>query len=253
MNSLRVLLVDADGRESARVTTLLLNANHSVLGTSGLDEAAEALQLQKFDAVLLGASVPPAAVPEFAASLRDLEQRQRLDSRIPVLSISPGVADGWSPAVESPPDGYLSRRFGPETLSSAIHSLANGVQRNSTNFGTEPQVFLSDEFREQCAGEPQLMAEIIDLFLIEQQDQMAAMVHYLEEGQYEQLSYVAHTLKGSLGSLHARAGRQCAEWLEDVAKQQDSDECRSAMLALEAALSELEPALQTFRSQFAPQ
>jgi HPt (histidine-containing phosphotransfer) domain-containing protein len=251
MSSLRVLLVDTDGRESARVTTLLSDANHCVLGASGLQEAAEALEIQKFDAVLLGASVPSTAMPEFAASLRELERRQKLDSRIPVLSISPCVAEeqGWSLSENSPPDGYLARRFGPETLASAIKILAHSIAVQAAQVDRGAQPFWPDEFREQCGNEPQLMAEIIDLFLLEQQDQFVAMVKALGNCQYEQLSYIAHTLKGSLGALHAKHARRWAESVEKAAKQRDTAGCETAMAALEDSLSELKPALWSFRAQ----
>lgn len=251
MSSLRVLVVDTDGHESARVATLLSDANHCVLGASGLEEAAEALEIQKFDAVLLGASVPSGAVPEFAASLRDLERRQKLDFRIPVFSISPRIAEeeGWSLAEHSPPDGYLARRFGPETLASAIQSLANGIASKAINLAPNSKVFQSEEFREQCGDEPDLMAEIIDLFLQEQRVQRAAIAESLSGCQYEELSYLAHTLKGSLGSLHAKQAQSCAECLERAAKQHDRAACEAAANALQDSLSDLIPALQSFRAQ----
>lgn len=250
MSILRVLLVDADCDESARVVTLLSGANHSVLGAGDLTEAAEALELQKFDAVLLGASVPSTAVPAFAASIRDLEQR-RFGQRIPLFSISPSIGQeqGWSPSAEPPLDGYLAEQFGPDTLTSAIRCLENGISLHSQSFDQHARIFLPAEFQEQCGGEPELMAEIIDLFLIEQENQVRAMRDAFANGRYEQLSYVAHTLKGSLGSLHAAESRRWAECLEAAAKGTDDAGCKDALLALEQALAALKPVIQTFRTQ----
>jgi HPt (histidine-containing phosphotransfer) domain-containing protein len=250
MSTLRVLLVDADCHESARVVTLLSGANHSVLGAGDLKEATEALELQKFDAVLLGASVPSTAVPEFAASVRNLEQRQ-FGQRVPLFSISPTIAEeqGWSLAEESPLDGYLAEQFGPDTLTSAIRCLERGISLHSNSLQQQSPIFEPAEFEEQCGGEAELMAEIIDLFVIEQEHQLGAMRDALAAGEYERLSYVAHTLKGSLGSLHAVESRRWAECLEGAAKQMDGRGCSEALLSLQRALAALKPVILTFRTQ----
>ena len=255
MSSLRVLLVDGDSREAARVVQLLSHANHSVFDASGFDQASEALQLQRFDAVLLGASVSRSEVPRFAAGLRDLELRQKLPSRIPVLSISSRIAEdpGWSRAQESPPDAYLAPRFRPDTLASAIEALANGISQHSPEVPELSEIFSPDRFGDQCVGEPELMAEIIDLFLVEHQGQLEAMARALANSRYEQLSRTAHTIKGSLASLHAPRGRHCAASLEAAASRQDGRECHTSMLALESALAQLKPVLQSFRNQILPQ
>ena len=53
MNMLRVLLIDDDPAECERIATRLERAQHTVLPLSGFDEAAEALEIQRFDAVIL--------------------------------------------------------------------------------------------------------------------------------------------------------------------------------------------------------
>ena len=264
MNTLHLLLVDADCDESARLVTMLSGANHCVLGAGDLQEASEALLLQKFDAVLLGSTVPPAAVPEFAASLRKMEQRQ-LGYRIPVFSISSDIAaeQGWSRTPASPLDGYLAEQFDPETLTQAVRSLENrqteplrsGISGAPASgyFDQPSAIFLSAEFREQCAGEPELMVEIIDLFLSEQEHELRNLRNSLAAAQYEQLSYAAHTLKGSLGSLHAAESRGYAESLEAAAKAKSGSDCSHALLALEEALARLKPAIQTFRTHLLQQ
>jgi len=250
MSTLRVLLVDADCQESARLSTLLSGADQTVLAAGDLNEAAEALQLERFDAVLLGASVPSAAVPEFAANVRHLEQKQ-LGYRVPLFSISASIPEeqGWSPAQESPLDGYLAEQFNSDTLTSAIRMLESSISLHSNDADPSSRIFLPNEFREQCGDDPELMAEIIDLFLVEQDKELRNMKDALAGEDYEQLSYTAHTLKGSLGSLHAAESRRCAESLEKAAKGKDNPGCRDALVALERALAALKLVIQTFRTQ----
>lgn len=204
--------MDGDRQESERVSTLLAHASHTVLQTKGLDEAAEALELERFDAVLLGTTVPPAALADFTARLRHLDERQRVFSRTAVLSIS---------------------GFALETLAEAVGKLSvdapdQNVRAKDAAKG-EPAIFAADEFREQCGEDRDFMAEIINLFLAEQEQQLLGMCDALAAEQYDRLAVLAHTLKGSLGALRAKRGQQQAQVLELAAKQKRGADCQDAL------------------------
>ena len=77
MNSLRFLLVNTDARKTESISTVLASANHTVLPTTGLDEASEALYVERFDAVLLGSRFSAPSLGEFTNKLRQVEESQR--------------------------------------------------------------------------------------------------------------------------------------------------------------------------------
>jgi HPt (histidine-containing phosphotransfer) domain-containing protein len=58
---------------------------------------------------------------------------------------------------------------------------------------------------------------------------------------------VAHTIKGSLGSLHAARARSHAQELELAAKRRQEDVCWTSLAALESDLAELEQELLVLR------
>ena len=91
------------------------------------------------------------------------------------------------------------------------------------------------------------MVEIIDLFLDERKRQEPEMRDALLAKKFDQLSRAAHTIKGSLGSLHALRARAHAQTLELAAKDGDEDICWESLAALEADLVDLEPELRTLR------
>lgn len=64
-----------------------------------------------------------------------------------------------------------------------------------------------------------------------------------EIGDFDALSRLAHTIKGSLGSLHAQRARSRAEDLEAVAKLRDQDTCGQCLAVLLQDLADLEPQL----------
>ena len=254
MNSLRVLFVDRDVRESEQICSALAGASHLVLPACSLDEAGEALSLQKFDAVLLGPSVTSDGLSEFGSKLRQLEKTQRSADRVPILCIAPEAQASRSEPANSGSvvDVYLPQPFEPAAFAEAVNNLAKAVSRPAAvHEGPEAglPVFEADEFHEQVGYDSDLAAEIIDLFLAESQHQLPAMRDALSRRDYSQLRPLAHTIKGSFGSLHAPCARARAQQLETAAAQQDAELCNTLLKALEADLEALKPELLALRAR----
>lgn len=252
MSSLRVLFIDRDPLESERICSALAEASHLVLPAGSLDEAREALSLQRFDAVLLSPSVTADGLPEFGATLRQLEQAQRSADRIPILCLSPDPKD---PNVSSSPggvvDGYLAQPFEAAAFANAVNNLAKAVSGRQFIHGASAMglpVFEIDEFQEQVGHDAELAAEIIDLFLSESDHQVPAMRVALTRHDYSQLRPLAHTIKGSFGSLHAPRARARAQQLETAAAEGDAELCHALLGALEADLEALKPELLALRA-----
>ncbi len=253
INTLRVLLIESDPREAERISSLLESAHHAVLPLNGFDEASEALEIQKFDAVLLPSGAPDTELRLFTAKLRQLEQRQHAAVKAPILSVSAEVSDdsGWLETHEAGIDGYLPERFEPALFAKAVESLAGSVaHENSTSQSVKPQTlprFDPDGFQEQMGGDHDLAVEIIDLFLGECVGQVTEMRQALADGDLLLLFRLAHTVKGSLGSLHAPRSRFCAEELELAAKRGERQACGPFLDKLISELEALRPELVQLR------
>jgi two-component system, sensor histidine kinase and response regulator len=262
MNALRFLLVHGDSHGSGRIASLLMDAHHTVLAAPTLAEAAEALCIERFDAIILDAALPRAEVAEFASGLRRVEESQGL-ARIPVVSVSSGIAVNASPDQESPAwDECLCEPLDPAALTEAVTRLAQAVGhpgaqptpvKPSPLDTSEFPVLEPEEFEEQLGGDRELMVEIIDLFFEECRRQIAEMRLALANGNFTQLSRLAHTIKGSLGSLRATRARWRAHELEFAAGAENGDLCRESFSAFEQDLSELAPELLTLRDRVARQ
>ncbi len=252
MNTLRVLLIEDDPTEAGRISAVLERAHHDVLPTIGFDEASEALLAQKFDAVVVGSPVPVDGMAEFAAKLRELEESQRGGTRTPVLSFSPDVPGGsnWSAAQSACVDGFLPEPFEPEAFADVVNKLSNALRKSSAPDGkasSELPIFEPEEFKAQVAHDNDLLIELIDLFLTERIHQVAEMRQALAAGDYHRLHRVAHTIKGSLSSLHAPVALSDAQQLEQAAKGEEDQVCRFSLAALEQDLDTLEPHLLSLR------
>ncbi|MGH9583744.1 MAG: Hpt domain-containing protein [Bryobacteraceae bacterium] len=242
-HTLRILLIDCDPGESERISSRLSGARHSVIAASGLEEASEFLEIQRFDAVLLAAQGDDGAVGKFAAKLRVLDAGQRSAAHTPILSLS-------APEISHPvyADGCLPPSFDPAALVETVASLAYAVSARQSPLDGELPVFDSEKLSAQAGSDLELVSEIVALFLADQADQFAQMRQALQAGDYPRLSYVAHTIKGSFGTLGAMVCWSCAQQLEYAAKQCDERNCRELLPSLESALHGLLPHLQTLRA-----
>ena len=250
MSALRVLLINNDPKQSESISTVLADANHTVLPASGFEEASEALLIQKFDAVLLGSALPAEAIAHFTASLREMERSQRTSGRTPVLSFSPAKGNAPPNAGKIPVDAYLPENFEPAAFVQTVESLAStAVTEAETSANSSPDLAIlePDELYEQVAFDRELLVEIVDLFLGEREQQLVEMSEAFALGDLPRLSRLAHTIKGSLGSLHAPRARIHAQDLEMAAKAGSRDASGSLLVALEQDLDELEPQLRALR------
>lgn len=246
MNSLRFLLVHRNPAQSEEIAALLARANHSVCPTSGFEEAADALTVERFDAVLMQSEFRFKGLSEFSAQLRKMEKSQRSATRVPVIALS----EGDSTTLENGLDGFIPEPIDPAKLTAEVIHLAQAVNRSSSEAVAESEaleVIDPEKFREQVGFDDELMGEIIDLFLEERKRQEPEMHEALMAKEFDLLSRLAHTIKGSLSSLHAMRARAHAQDLEYAAKVADEDVCWASLAALESDLAELEPELLALR------
>ncbi|HEX7362357.1 MAG TPA: Hpt domain-containing protein [Bryobacteraceae bacterium] len=241
-DTLRILLVDSDPRESEQISSRLSGARHRVVAASGLQEACEFLEIQRFDAVLLASSLDGAAT-EFTAKLRALDAGQRSAARTPILSLA--AAETCDPPHA---DGYLPASFDPAALAEAVAGLAHAVSAlGQPQPGSDLPIFDFERLNAQAGNDRELVGEIVALFLADQQNQFVQMREALEAGDYSGLSAVAHSIKGSFGTLGAMVCWSRAQQLEYAAKQCDGRGCRELLLSLENALRGLLPHLEALR------
>ncbi len=251
---LRVLLIDDDPIECERIATRLEKAEHTVLPLSGFDQAAEALEIQRFDAVILPMRIADEQPNSFTAKLRGLEAAGRGTTRIPVLTY---LAESDCKTVEqSTVDGYLPRDFEPILFAETVSNLASGLrlsERSSKDDPSSPKaaalpIFKAEEFEEQMGFDPELVVELIDLFLVESANQVSEMNEALAAGDFPLLCRVAHTIKGSFGSFYAIQASAHAQCLEHAAKISDELRCRPLLEAVVADLDVLKPELLELRN-----
>lgn len=252
MSNLKVLLIQSNPDEGGRIAAALEQAQHFVMPAVSFEEASEALLVQHWDAVLLSPPIIWDGLDRFAFQLRQLGSEDRTSGKTPLLSVHTRTCapSGAFADQSAALDVILPEPFEADAFAEAVATLADqlGARNQSTAENTSGlPIFNAEEFREQLAFDNELIVEIIDLFLEERTTQMNDMSAALESGDFNLLSRAAHTIKGSFGSLHAERARVDASELELAAKNGDSQNCETLLLALEQDLDELIPLLLTLR------
>jgi len=250
MSTLRILAVGSP-EDLERISSTLTRAGHSVVEADTLEEASEALSIQRFDAVLLAPDLAPDAIAAFAAKARNFEQASTPAARVSILAIAAGPPASVFVSLPSGIDGIISDELDPDALTEALTNLAQAVAPKSSIAPASPAADLPvldiEELKAQVAYDDELLVELIDLYLSERVRQSSDMKQALENGQYEHLGNIAHTLKGSLASLHAAAARTNAQTLEFAAKDREDAKCRRLLAVLEHDLDLLEERLTALR------
>src|SRR5579884_1271966 len=196
MNNLRVLVIERDPEKLQRITGVLTEASYEVLPAASFNDGIEALQVQRFDAVLIGSPGDTPAQAEFVSKLRSMERSHGWASRVPVLLCSASVPNGlWTTTQEEWVDAYLGEEFVAATFTDAVVRLAQAVapaaKLNAQINQSDLPIFEPDKFQAQVAYDRDLLVEIIDLFLSERRVQVAEMQAALASADFTRLSRVA--------------------------------------------------------------
>jgi HPt (histidine-containing phosphotransfer) domain-containing protein len=237
---LRILVVENDADRLPRLMVSLREEAPPVV-VPNISEALEALSIQKFDAILLNSSEEHDAAGALASGIGSPNSAEGAPA---VLFSREGVN------IDEATAGILPLDFTSSELHRAVENALDARSRKAQETNRNVvgmRDFDSEGFEEQCAHESFLMVEIIDLFFEECHTELPAMREALSCSDFDQLNRLAHTIKGSLGSLHAPLGRQRAQDIELAAKARDSRRCGELLGLFEADLAVLNRALTGFR------
>lgn len=227
----KVLLVEEDPVRAQRIGDALANCNVESFKTTGANDAEEALGIRQFDVILLSSLTKP---PETLRRLQQAARRLCPSAKFLVWgSCEASLCDAVLP------DHISERDLGRELSLAQQRAVADGDDSASGL-----PVFDLPGFRQQMSDDDELMREIVKIFFEESAEQMRELNEALAHGNTSRASRVAHSLKGSLGSLHAARARHWAQTLETAAAADDPSRSQAALKSLGKAIDELTPNLR---------
>jgi CheY-like chemotaxis protein len=227
----RVLLAE-DNAVNQKVAVRMLEklGYRADVAANGL-EALEVLSRGRYGAVLMDVQMPEMDGYEATAEIRRREEGS--ERHTPVIAMTANAMQGdREKAIEAGMDDYVSKPVKLEALAGVLKrwvlqeeeakadttTSARDAGNSLATTGGSVDVSVLMGLRElQGEGEPDILDELIELFLDEVPTQLKALREAAHIGETQSVERIAHTLKGSSANMGAlRMEALCAELEETV-------------------------------------
>jgi two-component system, sensor histidine kinase and response regulator len=209
------ILVAEDNAVNQKVAVRMLEklGYRADVAANGL-EAVEALSRIPYSAVLMDVQMPEMDGYEATAEIRRREEGE--GRRMPVIAMTANAMQGdRAKALEAGMDDYLLKPVKPEDLEAVLKRWISepvtivSVPEEGTNGASAPEdatgsldrSVLEGMYQLQGESEPDILDELIELFLDDVPKQLVALREGAQGRNADSVKRVAHTLKGSCGNI----------------------------------------------------
>lgn len=209
-SGLSVLVVD-DELINRRLAQLVLeNEGCRVTLAENAETALDRLQRERFDVVLMDLKMPGT---DGAQATREIRRRETSsDNHLLVFALTANeTSHDYKYCLLSGMDGCLKKPIQPGSLFAMIRQL------QAPPVDTRPPQILDERaLMESVKGEGKLLAEIVDLFMVNAGKLMERARDAMAAENQSQFEHVMHTMKGMFQCLFAHAAARVAGDLQDL-------------------------------------
>lgn len=253
---LRILLAEDNEVNLQLMVRLLKRRGHSVTiatdGKEALDRLAE-FGFSAFDAALMDVQMPGMDGLEVAQAIR--KQEQSLGTHLPIMGVTAHAMAGYRErCLRAGMDAYMTKPIRSQKLFDELDRLTSNhapAQLASPALDSTPATGAFDRTAalERVEGDLELLADLIQVFLQDLPQQVAALRKAVEDQDAKGIQQEAHRLKGAAASLDATAVSACAARLEQSGRDANCAVARAEWAQLEVELARLESAFRDFHSE----
>jgi CheY-like chemotaxis protein len=235
---LRVLLAEDNIVNQQVAVVLLTQRGHEVTVANNGVEAVAAFEQEAFDVVLMDVQMPEMSGLEATAAIRERERTTGTHIRIVAMTAHAMIGDRER-CLASGMDRYLSKPIDPELLFATVEHEAAPI--GTTRAPVEPSLPRAPIDREslmtRVGRDEILLRDVVELFLIDCPQRLAAIKAAVEAGDSERIRTTAHALKGAAGNLSAIGLAEAAAILERIGAEGRLNAAQAGWrhLAVEAA------------------
>jgi two-component system, sensor histidine kinase and response regulator len=252
---LRILVAEDNATNQKLVTALFEQRHdHVVIAQNGA-EAVQRSAAEAFDVILMDVQMPLMSGIEATEAIRVRERST--GGHVPIVAMTAHAMSGDKErCLDAGMDAYVSKPLRPNELlatvdgvlkSSKADANADALSDASGQGGSAAlnQAALLAGF----GGNRKVLREVIDMFLVDGPEHLAALRRALEAADAQTLSSTAHALKGSVGLFVQAGAFESARQLERTAKAGDLQSAGSLFASLETDMRALDIALRALRAQ----
>lgn len=229
-----------------------------------------------FDIVLMDCSMPEMDGFEATQWIREQEKSMRSKDRTIIIALTANAIQGdRERRIDAGMDDYLTKPINAkrlfETLAKWIHKAsvntpedsqadANAAQNRPalppTPTETQQQqshrtqagdIFDIDAALERCAGNPRVLAMVLDEFTRSYDGITPVLEGLIESADYDQIAHQAHALKGAASNIGAAELAGYASGLETAAREQQLQQAQRTVSAISESLAQLTQQIEAVR------
>ena len=235
---------------------LLARHKHDVTVVNNGREAIDALGRQSFDLVLMDVQMPELDGLEATSLIR--QEEKQTGGRIPIIAMTAhAMAGDRERCLEAGMDDYIAKPVRAADLFAKIAAWSGGNARTGTgddetadDAGSDPaQLVHWDEALAAVAGDRTLLREVVGAFLSETGAMIESIEKAIDTGDAPVVRRSAHTIKGTLRLLGARAALAKAEQLEFMGRDRRLADAPAVFSLLSRELQKLRPVLVAFTDE----
>jgi len=240
---LAVLVAESNPLGQRMIRAALEKAGHRVELVQNGKEAGLRLRASRFDLVLMDIEMP--VMDGFTATASIRERERGSGRHLPIVAlVGPRTLPDLERFRRAGMDEVLSMPFEADQLERVIERVMAADRRAGTRASGSQAVgapFVdAAKLLEQAGGDPQLVAELVALFMEERAQILEPIVQAIEQCDSIELEQAAHRLMGTLGSLAAPRASKAAHRLELIGRTGDLAGAETALAALRAEVRRLE-------------
>jgi signal transduction histidine kinase/DNA-binding NarL/FixJ family response regulator len=240
--TLRVLLAEDNVVNQKLAVRLLEKEGHSVVVVGNGQEAVAALDRGDFDAVLMDVQMPEMSGLEATATIREKEKETGRHQLIIALTAHAMKGDRER-CLEAGMDHYLAKPIQSNELFAALNG-ATGIRKIPAAQKRPVSIFDSEVALNRTGQDPELLAELIEIFLADCPWRMAEIREAVALSDAQNLERAAHKLKGAAAVFDARGVVEAAEQLEILGRQSNLGAAKDLLSHLDRQIVTLTHALQ---------
>jgi len=253
-SKLHVLLVEDNPINCKVASALLRRLGHEVSVATNGEDALSAIAARRPDVVLMDVQMPVMGGFEATTRLRVIEQATGA-ARLPVIALTAAaLAVDRAQCFASGMDDYLTKPIEFEVLRAALERVPiarptpEGLAHANAPGAAVGPVFNPEVALMLVAEDAGLLAEVIDVSLEELPRQVEALRQAIGHRDAPTAQRLAHTLKGTAGTLGATQLHQAAYAVEHAAEDADMARAGDELGGLRSLVIRLCSELDAYRA-----
>ena len=246
--TLHVLLAEDNPINQTVARQLLKAWGHTVVVVEDGGRAAAAVELERFDVVLMDVRMPGMDGFEGTARIRAAEVTR--GGHLPIVAVTAQAMQGdRERCLSAGFDGYVSKPIRAEelrrALAAAVAPEEDRVDLSAVEIVQVVELPALDRarFLSNCEQNPDHLREIVGLFRGEVPRWSGELVEALTRGDVRQLEETGHTIKGATGQFGGAAASEAALRLEQIGRAGNLEEAAGAVTDLARELNRFLAAL----------